>query len=117
LGVKLGLVSALLIWWWLQNQPQQEPPRAIKAVARPPRDDQPSRIPVTEAQRVPEPDDLTRIVGIGPKYAARLNDAGVMTFAQLAALTPADLQAIFASTGRVPNVSDWPAQAARLMES
>ncbi len=35
---------------------------------------------------VDEGDDLTRIVGIGPTYAARLREAGIATFSQLAAL-------------------------------
>ena len=35
---------------------------------------------------VDEGDDLTRIVGIGPTYAARLREAGIATFSQLATL-------------------------------
>ena len=34
------------------------------------------------------PDDLTVISGLGPASARRLNEAGVTTFAQLAALSP-----------------------------
>jgi predicted flap endonuclease-1-like 5' DNA nuclease len=36
-------------------------------------------------------DDLTRIVGVGPKLAASLADLGVTTFSQMAAWTPDEL--------------------------
>ena len=32
----------------------------------------------------PEPDDLTEVKGIGPVYASRLNEAGIVTFRGLA---------------------------------
>ena len=32
-------------------------------------------------------DDLTKINGVGPAFAQRLNDLGIFTFADLAALT------------------------------
>lgn len=41
-----------------------------------------------DGQMAAEPDDLTLINGIGPTFAQRLNEAGVTTFAQLAALRP-----------------------------
>ncbi len=40
------------------------------------------------------PDDLTRIQGIGPAYARRLNEAGIFSFAALAALSNEELDAI-----------------------
>ena len=39
----------------------------------------------------PEPDDLTRMVGIGPKLAAALAERGVTTFSQIAAWTEQEL--------------------------
>lgn len=42
----------------------------------------------------PVPDDLIVIKGIGPVIARMLNDAGIYTFEQLAAQTPASLRAI-----------------------
>lgn len=36
----------------------------------------------------PVPDDLTAISGLGTASARRLNEAGITTFAQLAALSP-----------------------------
>jgi len=59
-----------------------------------------------------EPDDLTRVWGIGPVYCARLADAGLTTFAGLAAADPA---AVVEATGIPPNrAADWIAQAAAL---
>lgn len=44
-------------------------------------------------------DDLTRIKGLGPKVAGRLNELGVTSYGQLAALSPADAEALDAQMG------------------
>ena len=46
----------------------------------------------TSAETVP--DDLTRIVGIGPTYAERLQKAGITTFSQMAALDAEEIAAV-----------------------
>ncbi|WP_010543661.1 hypothetical protein [Sphingomonas elodea] len=46
-----------------------------------------------------ETDDLTRLKGVGPKLAARLNELGVTRFAQLAALDADAAQALDAQLG------------------
>lgn len=48
----------------------------------------------TELAAPLKPDDLEVIVGIGPVIARTLNNAGIHTFAELAALTPEDLRKI-----------------------
>jgi predicted flap endonuclease-1-like 5' DNA nuclease len=61
------------------------------------------------------PDDLTLIVGIGPKLAASLAERGVTTFAQLAAWTAKDLaeaDAALSLKGRAVRDA-WVAQAKR----
>lgn len=45
---------------------------------------------------IKEKDDLEDIIGIGPAFARRLNKAGVVTFAELAALSPARIREIIA---------------------
>ncbi len=45
-------------------------------------------------------DDLTRIKGLGPKIAALLGEFGVTTFAQIAAMTPEEVERIDAKLGR-----------------
>lgn len=55
-------------------------------------------------------DDLTAIKGIGPTFAKRLNDAGIMTFAALAAATPEQLREVTRAPA-VANPEEWIAQA------
>ncbi|MDB5456055.1 MAG: hypothetical protein JWP92_1640 [Caulobacter sp.] len=63
-------------------------------------------------------DDLTRLVGIGPKLAAALADRGVTSFAQIAAWGDADLAEVDKALdlkGRAARDA-WVAQAKRLAE-
>lgn len=66
----------------------------------------------------PEPDDLTRMSGIGPKLSAALAAHGVTRFAQIAAWTADDLAAVDAALGlRGRAVREaWVAQAKRLAQ-
>lgn len=62
-----------------------------------------------------EGDDLTIIHGIGPAYAARLHDAGIRTFAQLAAAAPDHLAALLEIPDwRRPDFQSWRDQALSL---
>jgi predicted flap endonuclease-1-like 5' DNA nuclease len=58
-------------------------------------------------------DDLTLIEGIGPKSAAALREAGITTFAQIAAMTPEQLEQIVRERGvrLVGSTASWPEQA------
>ncbi len=60
-----------------------------------------------------EPDDLKRIEGIGPKMEQVLHAAGITTFAELAARTPEELQAILDAAGvrRITSPETWAEQA------
>ncbi|WP_367318773.1 DUF4332 domain-containing protein [Streptomyces sp. HUAS ZL42] len=62
-------------------------------------------------------DDLERIKGIGPKTAALLHEAGVITFAAIAAKSPAELASLVTVTGigaeRIAR-QDWVGQATQL---
>jgi hypothetical protein len=62
----------------------------------------------------PAPDDLQKITGIGAALAARLADAGVTTYRELASQTPQRLAALT----RVPSAKivsqDWTGQARQL---
>ena len=59
--------------------------------------------PVVEAPQ--PPDDLTVINGIGPTFARRLKEAGVDTFAKLAAAQPEEIKA-------AAKLADWQADPA-----
>ena len=53
----------------------------------------PSTAAAPAAVAEPEQDDLTLIRGVGPAFQKRLNDAGIMTFKQLADADPQSLEA------------------------
>jgi WS/DGAT/MGAT family acyltransferase len=64
---------------------------------------------------VPNGDDLTRVVGIGPAYAARLQGAGIDSYSQLAAATSDHLAALLAVPDwRRPDFESWREQATAL---
>ena len=61
-------------------------------------------------------DDLTQLKGVGPAYAKKLNEAGITSFAQLAALTPegvTELEEKLNASGRVER-DGWIEQAKEL---
>ncbi len=63
-------------------------------------------------------DDLTRLVGVGPKLAASLGELGVTTFSQIAAWTPDELASfdqLLNLKGRAERDA-WIAQAKRFAE-
>ena len=59
----------------------------------------------------PESDDLQRIVGIGPIFAARLRKAGITSYAQLASLTPRAVRERIGLDYWRENVASWIDQA------
>ena len=76
------------------------------------------RSPTNRNAEPPRIDNLKLINGIGPVVEKRLNGVGIFTFAQLAALSPADLTAAVAglaglSTERIIK-QDWRGQASNL---
>lgn len=68
------------------------------------------------AYRGAQPDDLVKIIGIGPVGARTLYRAGICTFEQLAGATPEELHELFpiAVAGDEPNFPHWIAQATEL---
>lgn len=76
------------------------------------------RSPTDRAAESPRIDDLKLINGIGPAVEKRLNGVSIFTFAQLAALSPADIAAAVAglaglSAERIIK-QDWIGQARKL---
>ena len=62
-------------------------------------------------------DDLTRISGVGPVLVQKLNDAGITTFAQIAAFTKDDIERIDGQLnfkGRIER-DDWIGQAKQFL--
>lgn len=99
------LVIVLIVWWALSRQAEDGEAAEVHHEA-----------PAVEAAPVVvEPDDLTKIEGIGPKVQGLLNEAGIKTFAELAAKTPEELDAILDAAGSIYKAMDetsWPRQAA-----
>jgi predicted flap endonuclease-1-like 5' DNA nuclease len=131
LGVKIGVVTALIVWWWLENKgkkytqkaPAKEPRDEIQSIPLPTEDTPPGEAPLAEAVQAEtpeppatpptEPDDLTKIEGIGPKINAALQEAGIRTYLQLADAKPAAIKQILSDAGiRIGFPDTWPEQAA-----
>lgn len=71
------------------------------------------KTPVTRAKTTtakPAANDLTEIKGIGPTFARRLTEAGITTFAELAAATPDYLREVTKASA-IANPNEWIAQA------
>jgi predicted flap endonuclease-1-like 5' DNA nuclease len=102
------LITAAVVAWlyWLWQQRREVMPRPLIISSREPVVVSPKSTPT------PDPDDLTVIKGVGPVFAARLNKAGIFTYAQLAAQTPEKVQFITQVTRWDP--ADWIARAAEL---
>jgi predicted flap endonuclease-1-like 5' DNA nuclease len=82
------------------------------AVAEPPTD---ATLAAAGSEALAAADDLTRLVGVGPKLAASLAELGVTTFGQIAAWTPEDLADIDLKLGLKGRAERdaWIAQAKR----
>jgi len=73
--------------------------------------------PKAEAPKTEGADDLTRISGVGPVLVKKLNDAGITSFAQIAAFTAEDIARIddvLNFKGRIER-DDWIGQAKQFM--
>lgn len=105
---------ALSAWvYWLLRQKRVVAPEPLVVAGRR-RAQKPSSppSPVTRQRPISVSDALEEIKGIGPVFANRLNEAGILTFEQLAA-TPADELARITGVTRW-DPADWIAQAAEL---
>ena len=97
--------------------PKAEP----KAEAAPVKTEKKAEAPKAEAvevapedKEVIETDDLKKIEGIGPKISQVFYDAGIRTFAEMAALTEEKLKEILVAAGSQyasRNPATWPQQA------
>jgi predicted flap endonuclease-1-like 5' DNA nuclease len=115
-AVLLVVGVVLVVWWLLRFQVGQVEPvelghghedhghgAEMKEVV--------SAAPA-EAAPVITADELEKLEGVGPKVAAVFNEAGITTFAQLAAAEVADLQALLDAAGYAyMDPGSWPEQA------
>ncbi len=106
IGLTIGGLLAVIFWYWQKSTSaedgalelldrlavaEQKASRLRLELTRPP---SPVSETVGPAAEDLEPDDLTRVKGIGPTYARRLHEAGIESFAQLTAVSPPELAQI-----------------------
>jgi predicted flap endonuclease-1-like 5' DNA nuclease len=114
-GIKVGIVTALIVWWWLDNRDKKTRVKELDTAGNGeiplvpiPDDEMPE-----ETAPAPEVDDLTKIEGIGPKISTTLQAAGIHSYRQLAAFDTPSLKKILTDGGiRVGFPETWPEQAA-----
>lgn len=85
-----------------EPEPAPEPiPLADEPIAAAaPLDASPASLAASEpVPAAPGADELTRMKGVGPKLAERLNALGITSFAQIATLTPEEAEALDAQLG------------------
>ncbi len=77
-----------------EAKPKAAAKPAAKKEAAPKAEAKADAKPAAKKAAASKGDDLTQITGIGPAYAKKLNEAGVTSFAQIAAMKAADLDAL-----------------------
>ncbi len=112
--IAFGMGLAAAVAWVLLRQRRIALPANEDLTCTPPKT--PPEIDITPATpSTQEGDALERIRGIGPVFARRLREAGVQTFADLAACPPERLREIVQAQPW-HNPEDWIAQALQLQE-
>ncbi|MDC1275525.1 50S ribosomal protein L21, partial [Ascidiaceihabitans sp.] len=100
-----------------KDQKRSAAPKAVAAKAEAPKAPAKKAAPKKAAAKATDgADDLSNISGVGPVIVKKLHAEGITTFAQVAAWTDADVEAIeekLSFKGRVGR-EDWIAQAKEL---
>jgi large subunit ribosomal protein L21 len=74
--------------------PGQKPSVKLKSAPKPAAEEAPAEKKPAAKKAAASDDDLTQLAGVGPALAKKLNEAGVTSFAQIAAWTDADMDAL-----------------------
>ena len=122
------LAASAVFVWWLLRQPNlgekeemieievpnlDEEPAAQSAAEKKDLKAAPSEPVVRTSPKSVLADDLIRIEGIGPKISSLLQEAGISTYAALAASSPEHLRQIMQNANlRLARPDTWPEQAA-----
>lgn len=108
-AVGTGCVSAAAVAAITGKSAQAVPAKKTKTAKA-------KKTPKADIAETSDGDDLSKISGVGPVIVGKLNAEGITTFAQIAAWTDADVEAIeekLSFKGRVGR-EDWIAQATEL---
>lgn len=115
------LLSGALVFRWVRRRLGATESEQQSSAGSPNRAPLPAEPVARPLQQVPTPlpeppsvaaDNLEEINGIGATYARRLRAAGIHTFADLAALTPAEARKLARAEPWQANTAAWIAQAA-----
>lgn len=102
LGFLLGLVAGWL--YWLQRLEERDVVETAETRGL--------RLELSPRPPEAKADDLTRIEGIGPKFASVLRSAGLSTYEELAASSVDELRSLFRERGLYfTDPATWPEQA------
>ena len=108
----LAVFVAFMLWWWIYSPGAREEEESVPVSVHA------TRAAAAEIEPPPAPaapDDLKRVEGIGPKIAAVLANAGILTFAQLAETEVERIRQILEEANpnllRLADPSTWPQQA------
>lgn len=122
-GFLIGTLIVFLVWYWQKATSAEDGAldlldRHAAAQARLRQYDAQSAgspLPTNPATYVGPADDLEQILGIGPTYARRLQEAGIHTYRDLAQQTPDHLREITGmSLKRTAEAAEWIGDARRL---
>ncbi|MGD2104425.1 MAG: DUF4332 domain-containing protein [Anaerolineae bacterium] len=110
-GFALGLIIAWIYWMQREEAAETLPPTMSEGERLPLEPGLADKVKDPPAR--PEPDDLTRVEGIGPKISSVLRQAGIVTFGQLAETQASTLRQILRAQGlQFADPTTWPEQAA-----
>lgn len=89
----------VLVGWWVSNRNKGEQPETRQVAHEEPVEEKPA-------------DDLTKLEGIGPKVSKILNEAGITSFADLAAADDAEVDKVLDAAGlQMMDSAGWIEQA------
>jgi len=117
--IVIAVIVLLLFWWGLTRNSIPQGPTADADDGHDELEEtavssDTATVPIDEVDEAPaKPDNLKEIEGIGPKIEGVLHDAGIRTFAQLAAASVSQLEKIVRQDAgiRVAFPDTWPEQA------
>ena len=112
-----------MLWWWVRGADQEEgvaPPRSAKPEPPVPSVSREAESMAVQPDQPAQEDDLTKVEGIGPRISSVFKEAGIRTFAQLAAADPESLEEVLRKVdpnlARLADPATWPEQAALAAE-
>lgn len=140
-GFAIGAIICVVVWYWQKSTAADEGAldlldahararakiRDLQATAtaslpksEPASEEVEEPAPAAQVTVAPPavPDDLTQIKGIGPVYAQRLQEAGLATYAALAAASPQQVADVVGrKSWQAADPADWIAAAAQMADA